>query len=112
MTTVAGGTWAPTAPAAPQGARTETIPLVRDRVREILLQAPAYAALPEDERREVAHAMVNVAQYLADAGGATRDLPLAIAPVAGRAVTLADSPQPPPPHQPPPDDDGPRRRPV
>jgi hypothetical protein len=107
MTTLAGGTRPPTDPAGRQGARTETIPLVRDRVRGILLKAPAYAALAPDERREVAHAMVNVAQYLTDAGGDTRDLPLAIAPVAGPAVTLADSPEPPPSDPPPPDETDP-----
>ena len=89
MTAAVGGV---VAPAPSGGAVRETIPLVRDRVRDILLQAPAYAALPPEERREVAHAMVNVAQYLADAGGATRDMPLAIAPVAGPVRTLADQP--------------------
>ena len=49
--------------------------LVREAVRSILLSADSFAQLPDTERRELARAMVNVGQYLVDAGGATRDLP-------------------------------------
>jgi hypothetical protein len=85
-----------TATAVPPGRDprvVDTLPLVRERVRSLLLSAPAFAQLPDDERREVAHAMVNVAQYLADAGGATRDLPLVLNPEPARS--LADPPPPP-----------------
>lgn len=74
-------------------AAEDTVPLVRERVRSLLLSTPAFAQLPEEERREVARAMVNVGQYLADAGGTTRDLPLAL---RGEPVrSLADAPPPP-----------------
>lgn len=71
----------------------DTLPLVRERVRDILTSAPAYAQLPETDRRELAQAMVNVGQYLADAGGATRDMPLAL--TTDPARSLADPPPPP-----------------
>ena len=69
----------------------DTVPLVRARVKELLTSVPAFVAMPEAGRRELAHAMVNVGQYLADAGGETRDLPLVLsAEPASR--TLADQP--------------------
>lgn len=70
----------------------DTVPLVRERVRELLTSTPAFADLPADERREVARAMVNVGQYLADAGGITRDAPLELR--AEPARSLADAPRP------------------
>lgn len=81
------------------GYAPDTVPLVRERVRSLLLSTPAYAALPEPERREIAHAMVNVGQYLADAGGQTRDMPLAIAagapsPLDAPGRSLEDPPPP------------------
>ena len=48
-----------------------TVPLVRQQVRDVLQQSPTFRALPEAQRRQLAHDMVNVGQYLADAGGAT-----------------------------------------
>lgn len=80
------------AQAAPASGR-DTVPLVRSAVRSVLLNSPAFARLPESERRELAHAMVNVGQYLADAGGQTRDMPLSLAQVPG--TTLADETPPP-----------------
>jgi hypothetical protein len=56
-----------------------TIPLVRQQVRDVLLQSPTFRALPEAQRQQLAYDMVNVGQYLADAGGATYGLPLAAA---------------------------------
>lgn len=38
----------------------------RARVREMLLQSPAFLALPPDERRQVAHDTVNVFHFLGD----------------------------------------------
>lgn len=82
------------APPPGDAAVRDTVPLVRARVKELLTSVPAFAAMPEAGRRELAHAMVNVGQYLADAGGETRDLPLALrTDPAGR--TLADQPPPP-----------------
>jgi hypothetical protein len=70
--------------APPRSPTDETVGLVRERVKDLLTSAPAYARLAPDQRRELAHAMVNVGQYLADAGGATRDMPLALS--GGRAL--------------------------
>ncbi|WP_028644140.1 hypothetical protein [Nocardioides sp. URHA0020] len=78
-----------TAVAAPPVA---TVPLVRAQVRDLLMRTPAFAALPEHERRDLAHGLVNVGQYLADAGGTTRDLPLALSAEPVRA--LDDPPRP------------------
>ena len=43
--------------------------LVRPRVRALLGSSPAFRALPEDKRRQVAHDTVRVAAYLADPDG-------------------------------------------
>ncbi len=79
MTTVA---IPPTAPVE----QLATVPLVRAQVRDLLMATPAFAALPEHERRELAHGMVNVGQFLADAGGTTRDMPLALLAEPARAL--------------------------
>ena len=78
----------PPAPAS----TAETVPLVRAQVRDLLMNTPAYAALSEAERRELAHGMVNVGQFLADAGGVTRDVPMAL--TSQPAYSLADPPPP------------------
>lgn len=78
-----------TAVAVPPMAPVEqlaTVPLVRAQVRDLLMSTPAFAALPELERRELAHGLVNVGQYLADAGGTTRDMPLALLAEPARAL--------------------------
>jgi hypothetical protein len=72
----------------PHETAADTVPLVRERVRSLLLASPAYARLSDDERKDIAKAMVNVGQYLVDAGGQTRDLPLALSRES--AQTLAD----------------------
>lgn len=59
-------------------AASPTVPLVRDQVRGLLLRSPAYWALDEPQRRELAYEMVNVGQYLADAGGQTAGVPLGV----------------------------------
>lgn len=66
-------------------------PLVRNKVKEMLLSSPAFLSLPRDKQMEVANATVRVADYIVQAGGATRDTPMAVA-MAGN---------PPPPGQPP-----------
>ncbi len=53
-----------------------TVPLVREQVRNLLLQSPAYQTLPDHEKRQFAHDMVNIGQYVADAGGETLGVPL------------------------------------
>jgi hypothetical protein len=81
-----------------------TIPLVRAQVRDLLERAPTFRSLPEDQRRQLAYDMVNVGQYIADAGGETFGVPLAAAisqqparpPLAGPyARGLADKTPPP-----------------
>jgi hypothetical protein len=67
-------------------ATRDTVPLVRDAVRQVLTSSQAFAQMPENERREIARAMVNVGQYLADAGGETRDLPMALTAQPARAL--------------------------
>lgn len=42
----------------------ETLPLVRAQVAEILTQSPSFRALPEAQRRELAHDMVKVAHFI------------------------------------------------
>lgn len=43
---------------------TETLPLVRAQVAEILTRSPSFRALPEAQRRELAHDMVKVAHFI------------------------------------------------
>ncbi len=69
-----------------------TVPLVRQQVRDVLEKSPTFRALPEDKRRDLAHDMVNVGQYLADAGGATYGVPLAAAIAQDAPRALADPP--------------------
>ncbi len=86
---------------SPDDLARPTVGLVRDEVRDLLLRTPAFAALPEQERRELAHAMVNIGQYAADAGGETYGVPLGavvtddahetLGPDAARAFADGDS---------------------
>jgi len=64
-----------------------TLALVRDRVRRVLTSTPAFQALDAPKRQEIARAMVNIGQFLVDAGGETHDLPVEMA--------LATTPPPP-----------------
>ena len=43
--------------------------IVRPQVRRLLEASPAYAALPPERRRQIAHDTVRVAAYMADPGG-------------------------------------------
>jgi len=43
----------------------EQVDVVRRKVRELLEQSPAFAALPHDKQREIAHQTVQVCSYLA-----------------------------------------------
>lgn len=78
-------------PSAPLPASRATVPLVRDEVRKILTRTPSFRRLPEAQQRELAHAMVNVGQYITDLGGETYGVPLgaAITGDAGQAVQPA-----------------------
>lgn len=40
------------------------LPIVRDRVREMLMSTPAFRKMPEPQRRELAQGMVRVASYI------------------------------------------------
>src|SRR4051812_32560920 len=58
----------------------ETLHYVRGEVKEILRRSPAFAALDDDSRKQVAHDMVKVAAYLADGGqGPSRSAARALA---------------------------------
>lgn len=81
----------------------ETLPLVRAQVAEILTRSAAFRALPEAQRRDLAHDMVKVAHFIV--GDRKENTPT--------SATLASSapPKPPPgrsqqPQQPPPDPAG------
>jgi hypothetical protein len=77
-------------PPPPADARP-TVPLVRDRVQSLLLQSPAFAKLTDNQRRELAHDMVNIGQYMADAGGATYGVPLGAVITDDAARTLGEA---------------------
>jgi hypothetical protein len=64
-----------------------TLPLVRESVRKVLTRSSAFAALPPDERRQLAHDMVKVARYIVDAGGETAGVPMQARVATGLAAT-------------------------
>jgi hypothetical protein len=70
----------------------DTVPLVRDEVRRILTASDSFRQLLPQQRKELAQAMVNVGQYLADAGGITRDVPLALQPVVPAGALAEEAP--------------------
>ncbi|MFI5896824.1 hypothetical protein ACIA5D_42660 [Actinoplanes sp. NPDC051513] len=76
-----------------------TVPLVRQEIGQILKASPTFRSMPEDRRRQLAHDLVNIGQYMADAGGSTYGLPIAAA-IGERppARALADPPPPPNPY--------------
>ncbi|MEE2871231.1 MAG: hypothetical protein VYE17_11915 [Pseudomonadota bacterium] len=63
-------------PQASQPHQEDTLPLVRERVRNILTRSQAFRSLSKDKRDQIAQDMVKVARYMVDAGGETRDVPL------------------------------------
>jgi hypothetical protein len=65
-----------TAAAPPAAPNPETLPLVRQKVRELLTQSDAFWELPEEQRRSLAHDTVKIASYMSDAGGETAGVPL------------------------------------
>jgi hypothetical protein len=54
----------------------ETLAVVRGKVRELLTGNEAYWQLPPEQRKAVAHDMVKVGAYMADAGGETTGMPM------------------------------------
>jgi hypothetical protein len=67
-----------------------TLDVVRGSVRKVLTQSAAFRALPEAQRRDLAHDMVKVARYIVDAGGETAGTPMRALVATG----LADQPKP------------------
>src|SRR5580765_5270307 len=66
----------------------ETLRHVRGTVKDILMASPAYRALPQEVKTEVARDMVRVGAYIVDGEKAGK---------GARAAALADQNQPPPP---------------
>jgi hypothetical protein len=74
-------------------ANPQTLPIVRARVQDILTRSAAFRQLPEAQRRELAHDMVTVANYIAG-GERPGDTPASIALTdvpATAARALADT---------------------
>ena len=67
-----------------------TVPLVRQEVRDLLLRSPAFRSLDSEKRNELAHDLVNVSQYIVDAGGQTYGVPLGAVITDDAARALAD----------------------
>jgi hypothetical protein len=55
-------------PAAPAASR-ETVDAARQAVRGLLQRSPAFNALPEEKRRQLAHDLVQIGSYLAEPDG-------------------------------------------
>ncbi len=68
-------------------------PLVRNEVRRILTQSPAYRSLPEATRRELAHDMAKVANYftVGETGDNVPETAVLASPLAGPARNLISS---------------------
>lgn len=54
----------------------DTLPLVRNNVKNVLTRSRAFRSLPKEKRDQIARDMVKVARYMVDAGGETRDAPV------------------------------------
>ena len=64
-------------------AAAETLPLVRESVRNVLTRSPAFRALSAPHRQQLAHDMVKVARYMIDAGGETAGVPMDVKVATG-----------------------------
>lgn len=53
------------APADPGGVKTtpEVLSLVRGQIKELLVSSPAFARMPKDDQRKIAHDLVKIASY-------------------------------------------------
>ena len=72
--------------------RDETLRIVRDNVRAMLLSSPAFRAQTPEAQRQIAHDTVTVARFIADAGGVTAGVPLTAVitnPAAARTARAA-----------------------
>lgn len=76
-----------------------TLPVVRENVRQLLTRSAAFRALSPEKQREVAHNTVKVARYIADAGGETAGLPM-LAAIAGPMAPARPFAPPPVPTRP------------
>lgn len=68
------------------GADSETLPVVREKVRELLLQNPSYRALPADDRVAIAHDMVSVANAIVGGG-----LPGGVVPTSATMLAAGEN---------------------
>lgn len=75
-----------------------TVPLVRQEIGQLLRSSPTFRALPQARRRELAHDLVNIGQYMADAGGSTYGVPLAAVVAEHPAARALADDQPPAPN--------------
>ncbi len=64
---------------------SQTLPAVRRAVRSLLLQAPAFRALSDEDKKRVANNTVKVARYMIDAGGETAGVPMSAVVATGLA---------------------------
>ena len=69
------------------------LPIVRDKVRELLLASPAFQTMPEDQRRELAHGMVRIASFIV-AGDRGDNAPATA--LVSNALADPKRPEPPP----------------
>jgi hypothetical protein len=71
-------------PDAPEG--EETLPIVREKVRELLLRNSSYQALPQDARVSLAHDMVSVANAIVGGG-----LPGGVVPTSATMLAAGEN---------------------
>lgn len=76
----------------------QSLPLVRNKVRDMLSRSRSFRELPANTRNRIAHDMVKVANYIVDANGVTSDSPMSavITPARDRQLArpLADGTPP------------------
>jgi hypothetical protein len=83
------------AAAAPRQVSPETLGVVRTQVRDLLMSAPAFRALPLEKQRDIARDTVNLASYMAEPEGIRgTQLPnaLGVRRAGGLAQPMADAP--------------------
>jgi hypothetical protein len=85
------------AAAAPRHVSPDTLNLVRTQVRDLLMSAPSFRALPQEKQRAIAQDTVALATYMAQPEGIRgNELPNALGvrrAGGGLAQSLADSPR-------------------
>ncbi len=65
-----------------------SLPLIRDKVKNLLSRNKNFSSLPPDLRRQLAHDTVKVAKYIVDADSKTSDVPMnaVVSSAANRAL--------------------------